>query len=194
MDRRPVPDDLSAPPEPSDERALVDRARTGDLRAIDALYTLYVDRVYRFAVTRVGSAEDAEDITAEIFVRVVEALPRFQWQPDVPFRAWLFRIANNQVISHYRRAGSRPTRPIADMDFEDTQLGPERLVEQKMSVDDVCEAARKLPEAQRRVFELRFGSDLSVRETAQILNKSENNVKVLQHKALEKLKKLLGGA
>jgi RNA polymerase sigma-70 factor (ECF subfamily) len=174
------------------ERALVDRARAGDRMAMGALYDLYVEKIYRYVLVRVnGNQSDAEDITAEIFVRMIDALPRFQWQ-DVPFLAWLFRIAHNQVISHHRRASARPVKaPIEDMDFADPKHGTDWLVEQKLLLEDVYNAAKKLPEAQRRVIELRFGAQLSVRETAQILGKSENNVKVLQFKAIARLQKLL---
>lgn len=180
-------------PEPPDERALVDRARAGDRIAVGALYDLYVDRIYRFVLVKVGNTSDAEDITAEIFVRMIDAIGRFQWQAGVPFIAWLIRIAGNQVISHYRRTASRgPRTPIDDMEFVDPDAGPERLVVQKVTLEEVYESVKKLPEAQRQVIELRFGAGLSVRETAQALNKNENNVKVLQFKAMERLRKLLG--
>ena len=178
--------------DPAVERALVDRARAGDRVAMGGLYDLYAEKIYRYVLVRVnGNPSDAEDITAEIFVRMIDALPRFQWQ-DVPFLAWLFRIAHNQVVSHHRRANARPAKtPIEEMDFVDPKHGTEWLVEQKLLLEDVYEAAKKLPEAQRRVVELRFGAQLSVRETAQILGKSENNVKVLQFKAIARLQKLL---
>jgi RNA polymerase sigma-70 factor (ECF subfamily) len=179
-------------PNPAAERALVERACTGDVRAVEALYNLHVSRIFRYVTAKVGNATEAEDITAEIFVKMVEALPRYQ-QRDVPFQAWLFRIASNQVVDHYRRTGNRQARSIEDLDFADPKTGPEDLVEMQRSLADVFDAVKKLPEAQRRVIELRFGADRSVRETAQILNKSENNVKVLQFKAIEKLRKLLGG-
>lgn len=184
--------DAMTEPDPRREREIVDRARAGDRGAMDALYDLYLDRIYRYVVVRVKNPSDAEDITAEVFVRVIEALPRFQWQ-DVPFVSWVFRIAHNQVVSHYRRVQARPTQtPIDDIDFVDQQAGPERLVEHQLTMEEVAQAAQKLPEQQRRVIELRFGAGLSVRETAQALGKSENNVKVLQFKAIAKLQKLLG--
>lgn len=190
-DRRPVPDDTPTPPDPAEERALIERACAGDRFAIGALYDLHVDRIYRFILFRVnGNHSDAEDITADVFIRMVEYLPRYEWK-GVAFQAWLFRIATNQVVSHYRKPGNRAGTPIDDMEVADPHAGPDALVDHRLTLKDVYEAAKKLPEAQRRVIELRFGSDLSVRETAQILNKSENNVKVLQHKALERLKKLL---
>ena len=189
--QRPVPDEQPAAPDPAVERPLIDRACKGDRLAIESLYALHVDRIYRFVLFKVRNESDAEDITGDIFVKMVEHLPRYQWQ-NVPFQAWLYRIAHNQVITHYRRASIRQSTTIDEMDFADPQSGPEGMVEHKLVMAEVFEAAKKLPEAQRRVIELRFGADRSVRETAQILNKSENNVKVLQHKALQRLQKLLG--
>ena len=173
------------------EREIIDRARAGDRTAMGTVYDLYVERVYRFVLVRLRNPSDAEDLTAEIFLRVFEALPRFQWQ-GVPFVAWLFRIANNQVVSHHRRASARPSKtPIEDLDFVDQTAGPDWLVEQKLTMEEVYDAVKKLPEAQRRVIELRFAAGLSVRETAEALAKSENNVKVLQFKAIARLQKLL---
>lgn len=191
-DRHPAPEDQPAVPDPAVERPLIERACKGDRPAIESLYELHVDKIYKYVLFRVGHQSDAEDITGEVFVKMVEHLPRYQWR-NVPFQAWLYMIAKNQIISHYRRSSSRPSRPIDDLDFADPQSAPDLLVEQHLTVNEVYQAAQKLPEAQRRVIELRFGADLSVRETAQMLNKTENNVKVLQHKALQKLQKLLRG-
>ena len=190
-ERRLVAADIPSPPDAAEVRTLVDRAKSGDRVAFGALYDLYAERIYRYILVRVRNPEDAEDITGEVFLNVWSALPRFQWQ-DVPFLAWVFRISSNQIISHQRRAAARPSRtPIDNLDFVDPQHGPAWLVEQKVTLEEVGVAIKKLPEAQRRVIELRFAGGLSVRETAQALNKSENNVKVLQFKAIERLRKLL---
>lgn len=190
-DRQRAPDDPSTP-DPTAERALVERACAGDLRAVETLYSIHVTRIYRWVMIKVRNPDEAEDITGEIFEKMVKALPNYEYR-GVPFQSWLYQIASNQIKDHYRRSGSRPSTPIEDMDFADPQAGPEGLTEHRLVLDEVYEAVKKLPEAQRRVIELRFGADRSVRETAEILRKSENNVKVLQHKALDRLKKLLGG-
>jgi RNA polymerase sigma-70 factor, ECF subfamily len=176
--------------EPPDERALVDRARDGDATAIEGIYELYVSRIYRFVVARVGNASDAEDITAEVFYRVIERISTFEWR-DVPFSAWMFKIASNQVISHHRKHGNRTAAPIEDFNLEDSRPGPDTLVEFSVTMQEVFAACARLPEMQRQVIALRFASGLSVRETAAALGKTENNVKVLQYKAIIKLQKLL---
>lgn len=185
--------DPVAEPQALTERDIVDRARTGDREAMGALYDLYLTRIYRFVLGRVGSPSEAEDITEEVFVRVIEHIGRFEWQ-GVEFSSWIFRIATNQVISHHRRRGARPINVSTDaIDVEDSQPGPESLTELALTTREVFDACEKLPPSQRDVIALRFGSGLSVKETAQILKKTENNVKVLQHKAIAKLQKLLGG-
>lgn len=179
--------------EPPTERELVDRARTGDRRALGAIYDRYVTTIYRYVLARIGNPSEAEDITEEVFLRVIEHIGRFEWRADVPFAAWLVRIASNQVISHHRRRGSRQTDvSTEDYDVEDSRPGPEPQVEHLLTMREVNEACRRLPSSQQQVIALRFGSGLSVRETAEALGKTENNVKVLQHKAVARLQKLLG--
>jgi RNA polymerase sigma-70 factor (ECF subfamily) len=179
-------------PDTRNERDLVDRARTGDREAMGAIFDLYLSRIYRYVLAHVGSPAEAEDIAQEVFLRIVEAIGRFEWR-DVEFSAWVFRIARNQMISHHRRHGARAASVSAEeVEIEDAQPGPERLVEHALTVHEVYAACERLPQSQREVIALRFGSGLSVRETAQSLGKSENNVKVLQHKAIARLQKLLG--
>lgn len=197
MSTEPSSTSLSAAPGPlaPDERevrALVDRARTGDREALGRLYDLYLTPVYRFVLGHVGNVSEAEDITGEVFLRVVEHIHRFQWQ-DVPFTAWLFRIARNQVISRHRKHGPQRVNGFPEnFDVEDGRPGPEWQVEFRLTAEEVSRACARLAKAQREVIALRFGAGLSVRETAEALGKSENSVKVLQHKAIARLQKLLG--
>jgi RNA polymerase sigma-70 factor (ECF subfamily) len=177
-------------PEARSDRPLVDAARAGDERAVAELYNAYFPRVYRYMLARTGNVGDAEDLAEEVFIRVLDALGRFEWR-EAPFSAWLFRIAHNAIISHQRRNGGRgrhaplsPTLPVK------TQ-GPEEMVEARLTLDEVMRATENLPEAQRQVIALRFGAGLSVAETARTLGKGEGNVKVIQHKAIAKLREFL---
>jgi RNA polymerase sigma-70 factor (ECF subfamily) len=175
-----------------DERSVVDAARAGDQHAVGLLYDAYVTRVYRFAYGRLGSREDAEDVTAEVFIKVVDGLHRFAWRENVPFGAWLFRIARNEVVSHLRKARARPlTRPIDDalpLAEEDTASDESARAD---AIREIKRVTAELSPAQREVIEFRFGAGLSVAETAHALNKTENNVKVLQHKAIANLRSRL---
>jgi len=173
------------------DRLLVDAAREGDEAALSELYTLYFPRVYRYILARMGNTYDAEDLAEEVFMRVLEAIGRFQWR-EAPFSAWLFRIAHNAVISQRRKENARGrSAPLTDGLAVDS-AGPDELVENRLALNEIMEASQKLPEAQRQVIALRFGAGLSVAETARAMNKGEGNVKVIQHKAIAKLREMMG--
>src|SRR5437879_1304423 len=172
------------------ERLIVDAAKAGNEQALSELYTLYFPRVYRYILARTGNSYDAEDLAEEVFMRVLEAIQRFQWR-EAPFSAWLFRIAHNAVISQRRKDGARGrSAPLSEGLALDSQ-GPDEMVETQLTILEVRRAAEKLPEAQRQVIALRFGAGLSVAETARAMNKGEGNVKVIQHKAIAKLKEMV---
>lgn len=173
------------------ERQIVDAARAGDEQALSELYTLYFPRVYRYILARTGNTYDAEDLAEEVFIRVIEAIERFEWR-DAPFSAWLFRIAHNAVISQRRKEGARG-RSAQLVDGHATEsAGPEELVEARLTLNAIMKAAEKLPDAQRQVIAFRFAAGLSVAETARAMGKGEGNVKVIQHKAIVKLREMMG--
>lgn len=173
-----------------DERVVVEAAKNGDQGALASLYEYYLPKVYRYVATRLASSQDAEDVTEEIFLRVITNLKGYSWR-GLPFGAWVFRIARNQVVSHVRRQKTRgATAPLTEelrASDEDHVLA----LETELTLQVVRQAASRLPEAQRQVIALRFGAGLSVAETAQALNKTENNVKVLQHKAIARLQTMV---
>lgn len=176
--------------EPTEE-ALVEQAQAGDEAAFATLYDLYFPRVYRYVLARLGNVADAEDVTAEVFEKMIGAIGRFEWRDDGSFAAWLLRIAHNQVVTHHRRTDTRPkTLPLS----EHLPLGgpePEEIVQRKLALEEVRLAIDRLPDAQRQVLMLRFAAGLSISETAKVLGKQENNVKVLQHKGVARLQQLL---
>jgi len=172
------------------ERDIVDAARAGDETALAELYKLYFPRVYRYILARMGNPYDAEDLTEEVFLRVLDAIERFQWR-EAPFSAWLFRIAHNAVISQRRKEGSRGrSSPLSEALPVGSQ-GPEEMVENRLALNEIMRAAETLPEAQRKVIGLRFAAGLTVAETARAMGKGEGNVKVIQHKAIAKLREIL---
>ena len=119
-------------PEARSDRPLVDAARAGDERAVAELYNAYFPRVYRYMLARTGNVDDAEDLAEEVFIRVLDALGRFEWR-DAPLSAWLFRIAHNAIISHQRRNGARgrhaPLSPTLPMKTQ----GPEEMGEARLT-------------------------------------------------------------
>jgi len=173
-----------------DEYAVVEAARGGDEMALSRLYEHYFPKVFRYVNSRLAAAEDAEDVTEEIFLRVIHNLGSFTWR-GLPFGAWLFRIARNEVVSHVRKQKTRaPSAELTEF-IPDPSQDHTLVIEQQMTVAMIREAAERLPEAQRQVIALRFGAGLTVAETAQALKKTENNVKVLQHKAIAKLQTMV---
>lgn len=169
-----------------DERQVVEAAQRGNQVALAKLYEHYFPRVYRYAYARLASSEDAEDVTEEIFLRIIDNIGSFSFR-GLPFGAWVFRIARNEVVSHVRRQKTRSSTAPLSESIADTGRDHVTEIELQLEIEMVRQATEKLPEAQRQVIELRFGAGLSVAETAQALKKSENNVKVLQHKAIARL-------
>jgi RNA polymerase sigma-70 factor (ECF subfamily) len=183
---------LPAPATDGHERDIVQRARTGDQQALADLYDLYFPRIYRYILARTGSPPEAEDVTEEVFVRMLGGIGNFEWR-EAPFAAWLFRIAHNQVVSNARKNGVRQQETQLSVSIADQSPDPFCRVEDRLHFEQIFAVARCLPQAQREVLWLRFAVGLSVGDTARALGKHEGNVKVLQHKAIAKLQKLLVG-
>jgi RNA polymerase sigma-70 factor (ECF subfamily) len=167
-----------------DDRVLMEAAQADPARFVE-LYERYVDRIYTFVSRRIGNRAMAEDITSEVFERAFAALARFESR-GLPVSAWLFRIATNAIADHWRErardaAGPPPDTPDA-REFEDI----ERRLELYRHVG-------LLPEVQQRVIRLRFVEEKSIREVAAALDRSEGAVKQLQLRALENLRKSMGG-
>ena len=183
------------------ERKCVARASDGDTAAVGELYDAYIDRLYRYCLVRVRNEADAEDLAEEIFLKVFRSIGRFEWRDfgkddsgatRSSFAAWLFRIAQNHVISFHRQAARRGTSLEVPAWLPDDQRGPQELTELSLNIEEVFTAVTQLSEAQQEVIQLRFGAGLSVLETAEALGKREANVKVWQHKGVKRLQELLG--
>lgn len=176
---------------PDLERTTVDRARTGDQQALADLYDWYMPRVYRYVVARVGNTEEAEDLTEEVFLKMLGAISDFRWR-EVPFSSWLFRIAHNCIATHYRQRAQRGgATAVLSEDMVDGRHDLATGVEERITLEEVRRASQLLPDAQRDVIALRFAVGLSIADTAKALGKREGNVKALQHKAVAKLQKML---
>ncbi len=176
---------------PELERATVDRAREGDQQALADLYDWYMPRVYRYTVARIGNTHEAEDLTEEVFLKLLGAIGDFRWK-DVPFSSWVFRIAHNCVATHFRRAAQRGGPPAEiPLDLADGRHDVAYAIEERITLEEVRAAAALLPDAQREVIALRFAVGLSIADTAKALGKREGNIKALQHKAVAKLQKML---
>jgi RNA polymerase sigma-70 factor (ECF subfamily) len=173
------------------QRVVIEAAQTGDLDALGSLYDSHINQVYRYTLARLGNVHDAEDVAEEVFLKMLAGLPSYEWR-KVPFAAWLMRIARNEVVSFLRRNGRRAHDTELPEEMVDRgNNDPAEAAERVLALEDMRKAVELLPEAQREVIILRFASGLSVSDTARALGKNENNVKVLQHKGMQRLQVLM---
>jgi len=163
-----------------DERTLVAAAQADPAR-FEELYDRYVHRVFGFVSRRVGNRATAEDITSAVFEQALASLPKFEWR-GVPFAAWLIRIAANALADHWRRTAREGGDAVAEM----PEQGETDAIEQRAIL---FQLVGRLPDLQRRVIELRFGEEKSIRDIAAALQRTEGAVKQLQLRALENLRK-----
>jgi RNA polymerase sigma-70 factor, ECF subfamily len=165
---------------------LVARAAAGDGHAVAAIYDLYVDGIYRFALAHVGQPADAEDVTQRVFLKMIEGLPGYQ-ERGLPFGAWLFRIARNIVID--RRRSHRPMLSLElAPDLGDEERDPAHAAEAQAEREAIQAALGMLTAEQRDVVTLRFFGGLSHAEIAAILGKREATVRGLQFRGLSALR------
>jgi RNA polymerase sigma-70 factor (ECF subfamily) len=167
---------------------LVERAQAGRLDALDALYREYVDRIYAYLAASVGNQQDAEDLTIQTFVRMIESLDRFESRA-VPFSSWLYRIARNLAIDHFRSAARVRARTGRADASHGAHASAEEQALSALEQAGIRALIASLPLPQREVLTLKFVCGLSNAETAVVLEKSEGAVKALQHRALAALQR-----
>jgi len=171
-----------------DDEPIVMRVKKGDAEAFGILYERYAEAIFRYFYSPLTNRQDAEDLTEEIFMRSWRALPRYD-ERGLPFSAFLFRVARNSLIDHYRQR--KDSQSIDDLEFQSHQQGPEEAVYQNIEQHELKEKITQLREDYRNVVIFRFLSGLSPEETAQVMQRSVGAVRVLQHRALGALKELL---
>ncbi len=169
---------------------LVKRAQKGDKSAVAQLYKTYSQRIYRYIAYRVSSTTDAEDLTAEVFVKMVEGLRTYRWT-GAPFESWLYSIASARVIDFRRRVARRPQSEL-DESLDDDDLLPEEQLQESQEIEALRHALQKLSDEQQSVLVLRFIERKSHQEVADIIGKSVSAVKSMQHRALVELTAHLG--
>jgi RNA polymerase sigma-70 factor (ECF subfamily) len=166
---------------------LVQRASTGDGEAFGKLYDLNLDAVYRYVYYKIGDGVEAEDLTSQIFVKAWEAMPRYQCR-EIPFSHWLMRLARNAVIDHYRTRKPQGELNEAMVSPEPDPQGEYLRGEQVRGLES---ALRQLPEEQRSLLVLRFVEEMNYAEMAKIVGKSPGALRVMQHRALAALRRIL---
>ncbi len=177
--------------QPEDEQDLLEKASRAEPTALGMLYDQYVERIYAYIYHRVGQADLAEDLTGQVFMRMLEAVRSGKgWRTS--FSGWLYRIAHNLVIDHYRRKHRATLVDIDDAEPVQAQAGdPVRSVENQYERERLRTALSKLTEEQSQVISLRLLEDLSIAEVADIMEKTEGAVKALQYRAVLALRRVM---
>jgi RNA polymerase sigma-70 factor (ECF subfamily) len=173
------------------ERLLVEAAQRDSTRFAE-LYELNFSRVYAYIVRRVGNREDAQDLTAEVFLQALASLGKFEWR-GVPFAVWLFKLAANAIADRWKRAARETGNPSSDVAQEISAPEQPDLEEIERRAQ-LFNLVKRLPQDQRRVIELRFAEEKSIREISQALGRTEGSIKQLQFRALETLRQRMGKA
>jgi RNA polymerase sigma-70 factor (ECF subfamily) len=176
----------------NDETRLIQQAKKGNPAAFAQLYDQYQPAIYRYILYRVDDADTAEDLTAEVFVRLVERIDRFTYQGR-PLLAWLYTIARNMVTDHHRHAG-RSLPLFLDGQWAGDVADPEEAAEDRLAQRRLVTALACLTEDQRHVILLKFVEGMDNDTVAQTLGKSVGAIKALQHRALDALRRILEGS
>ena len=169
-------------------RGLVDRAQRGDREALEELYLIHFDRIYSYLHVSVGNRHDAEDLTTQTFLKMLESIGKFRWR-SAPFSAWLFRIAHNLAMDHFRAARRwQPEEEVPEPE-PDESTSAEAGALHSIGRKSMLELIDDLSPDQQQVLTLKFVFNLPNAEVAAILDKTEGAIKSLQHRALVSLQK-----
>ena len=166
----------------TDELTLVHAAQT-DMQAFGVLYDRYIQRVYRYCYYRTNTALDAEDLTAQIFLAALEALPRYR--QDGHFAAWLFTIAHNKVMDYHRRI---PPLPLDESILPPIYTDMEVDVEKSQRREHLSRLIQSLAKNERELIHLRYVAELSFAEIAKVLQKNEDAVKKKLYRLVARMK------
>ena len=175
------------------KESLLRRAQKQDREAWSTIYDQFYPRVYAFLMTRLHDSMLAEDLASDVFVNALKAISTYE-ERGLELTAWLFRIAHNRLIDHYRRSAIRQSTSLDEYEQGEATTGfpstnPDGIDPDKIDIEN---ALRTLADDQRQVVHLRFVEGLTSSEVAAVLSKSLASVKILQHRALKALKKALG--
>lgn len=176
-----------------DEIKIIERAKDGEAEAFGLLYDHYLPKIYRFVLLKVSHREEAEDLTHQTFLKAWENISNYIDQ-GFPFSSWLYQISRNTVIDHYRSsAKAKSNENIDDLAeiISDENESIDSSLDKKMALKTVTKAIKELKDIEQDVIIMRFVDELSHDEVAKALDKTEGAVKLIQHRAIKNLKKIL---
>lgn len=171
----------------NEERLLVEQAKL-DLQKFNALYTAYLDEIYRFVFYKTSQKEVAEDITGQVFMQALERLHQFHYQPGARFSSWLYRIAHNQIVDYYRQR--HDTVELEQAEPLASQETTTQTVDTHLQQDRVHLILNQLPAGDQTILQLRLWEDKSYHEIAQILQSNNIAVRARYSRALKKFNAL----
>jgi RNA polymerase sigma-70 factor (ECF subfamily) len=178
--------------EEAQTRKLVDRARSGDSLAAGELYDRYRDRIYRYVAYRLAPGTEAEDATSAVFEGMLRGLASFRWKEGSTFDSWVFRIAHNVVASEFRRRKRAKEVSLEGFDKAEPSAGPEDIQVARATREELRAALAHLTEDQRQVVALRLVAGLSAGEVGTVMGRSEGAVRIIQFRALDALRRVMG--
>ena len=171
-----------------DEQKLVKKAKDGEVEAFGLLYDHYLPKIYRFVLLKVSHREEAEDLTHQAFLKAWENIDQYNFK-GYSFGSWLYRIAKNITVDYYRSLRTEvSTEEISELSVESFPFGS---LDQKIEWEGLVQGIRQLKDVEQDVLIMRFVEDLSPKEIAEVIGKSEGAVKVIQHRAVNNLKKVI---
>lgn len=181
--------DVSSISDLTEEQLLVEAAQYDDA-AIGELYDRYEAKIYAYIYRRTGEQTLAEDLTGQVFLKMLEAIHNQKaWHSS--FSGWLYRIAHNLVIDHYRQRDHQTQVSLDDEPTLTSPDNPEEAAEIKLDAERLRAAIGRLTEEQAEVISLRFLEGYSINEVAEMMSKTEGSIKALQYRAVSTLRQLL---
>ena len=165
--------------------SLVARSREGDADAFGAIYDRFQPEIVRYLTYRLRNAEGAEDLAQQVFLKAWQAIPRYE-DRGVPFKAWLYRMAHNQMVDYFR--ARRPTTDLDSVDLPEEPEAEQRVLVQETH-DHLRDALDRLSEDHRQVLTQRFLLEKSARETGEVMGRKEVTIRGLQMRALQALRR-----
>lgn len=170
---------------------ILDQAIKGDEEAFSFLYKENVKKIYNYIYYRTGNSHEAEDLTARVFQRALNHITKYK-KTNVPFSAWLYRIAHNLVANWHRDSNRRKEVPIEDqVNLKVKQDMPEKEIEKRQEIEFLLKAIRKLSNDRQMVLILKYVEDLSNKDIGDVMGKSEGAIKSLYHRTLLELRDIL---
>lgn len=173
-----------------EERKLIKKAMVGEAEAFGLLYDYYLPKIYRFVLIKVGHREEAEDLSHQVFLQAWQGIREYD-DRGYPFSSWLYRIARNAIIDYYRKNKQLMSLddPVSLELAEESNLNDK--IAASLDFERTIAALKQLKPIEQEVIIMRFIEELSITETAAAVNKTEGAVKLIQHRALQRLKKIL---